>query len=105
MKKVWIDTDPGIDDAFAMAMLFASPDIEVVGISTIFGNVTVEQTTKNTRILLEAAGKTHIPVCRGAIATLAGLFPQRRARRSCSRYHFGLTRQATVAVRTIAVRR
>jgi inosine-uridine nucleoside N-ribohydrolase len=66
MKKVWIDTDPGIDDAFAMAMLFASPEIEVVGVSTIFGNVTVEQTTRNTRILLEAAGKTHIPVCRGA---------------------------------------
>jgi len=66
MKKVWIDTDPGIDDTFAMAMLFASPEVEVVGISTIFGNVTVEQTTKNARILLEAAGKTHIPVCRGA---------------------------------------
>jgi purine nucleosidase len=66
MKKIWIDTDPGIDDAFAMAMLFADPEIEIVGVSTIFGNVTVEQTTKNARILLEAAGKTHIPVCRGA---------------------------------------
>lgn len=66
MKKVWIDTDPGIDDAFAMAMLFASPEVEVVGVSTIFGNVTVELTTKNARILLEAAGKTHVPVCRGA---------------------------------------
>jgi purine nucleosidase len=66
MNKVWIDTDPGIDDAFAMAMLFADPEIEVVGVSTIFGNVSVEQTTKNARILLEAAGKTNIPVCRGA---------------------------------------
>ena len=67
MKKIWIDTDPGIDDAFAMAMLFASPEVEVVGVSTIFGNVTVDLTTKNARILLEAAGKTHIPVCRGRL--------------------------------------
>jgi purine nucleosidase len=66
MKKIWIDTDPGIDDAFAMAMLFASPEVEVVGISSVFGNVTTDLTTKNARILLEAAGKTHIPVCRGA---------------------------------------
>lgn len=66
MKKIWLDTDPGIDDAFAMAMLFASPQVEVVGVSTVFGNVTVDLTTKNALILLEAAGKSTIPVHRGA---------------------------------------
>ena len=46
MRKVWIDTDPGVDDTFAMAMLFAAPDkVDVVGVSTIFGNVEVEVTT------------------------------------------------------------
>jgi len=67
MKKVWIDTDPGVDDTFAMAMLFEAKDkVDVVGLSTIFGNVDVGQTTRNARILLEAAGKSHLPVARGA---------------------------------------
>lgn len=67
MKKVWIDTDPGVDDTFAIAMLFEAKDkVEVVGVSTIFGNVDVAQTTRNARILMEAAGKTHLPVARGA---------------------------------------
>jgi purine nucleosidase len=67
MMKVWIDTDPGVDDTFAMAMLFEAKDqIEVAGVSTIFGNVDVGQTTRNARLLLEAAGKQHLPVARGA---------------------------------------
>jgi len=67
MKKVWIDTDPGVDDTFAIAMLFEAKDkVEVIGLSTIFGNVDVAQTTRNARILLEAAGKTNLPVARGA---------------------------------------
>jgi len=66
MKKVWIDTDPGVDDTFAMAMLFESPEIEIVGVSTIFGNTTVDKTTKNAKLLLEAVGKSNLPVARGA---------------------------------------
>ena len=67
MNKIWIDTDPGVDDTFAMAMLFESKDqVEVVGISTIFGNVDVPQTTRNARIILDAAGKQDLPVARGA---------------------------------------
>lgn len=67
MKKVWIDTDPGVDDTFAMAMLFEARDkVEVIGVSTIFGNVDVAQTTRNARILLEAVGKQNLPVARGA---------------------------------------
>ena len=66
MKKVWVDTDPGVDDIVAIAMLFESPDIEIVGLSTIFGNVTVDLTTKNAKIILEAVGKESIPLARGA---------------------------------------
>lgn len=66
MKKVWIDTDPGVDDTVALAMLFESLEIEIVGISTIFGNTTVDLTTKNAKIILEAVGKQSIPLARGA---------------------------------------
>ena len=66
MKKVWIDTDPGVDDIVALAMLFESPQIEIVGISTIFGNTTVDLATKNAKIILEAEGKESIPLARGA---------------------------------------
>jgi inosine-uridine nucleoside N-ribohydrolase len=66
MKKVWIDTDPGIDDTYAIAMLLADPQIEIIGVSTVFGNVTVEKTTHNAKLLLEAAGKQHLPLARGA---------------------------------------
>ena len=66
MKKVWIDTDPGVDDTLAIAMLLESADIDILGVSTIFGNVTVDLTTRNAKLLLEAAGKTHFPLARGA---------------------------------------
>lgn len=71
MKKVWVDTDPGVDDTFAIAMLFeAENKLEVVGFSTIFGNADVNQTTKNMQVLLEAAGKQHLPLAKGATAPL-----------------------------------
>ena len=72
MKKVWVDSDPGVDDTFALAMLFEAPEkVEVLGISTIFGNVDVDQTTRNARIICEAAGKTNLPIARGAYFPLA----------------------------------
>ena len=66
MKKVWVDTDPGVDDTVAIAMLFESQEIEIVGISSIFGNATVDMTTKNSKLILEALGKESIPLARGA---------------------------------------
>ena len=66
MKKIWVDTDPGVDDTLAIAMLFESQEVEIVGMSSIFGNVTVDLTTKNAKLLLEAAGKQSIPLARGA---------------------------------------
>jgi len=67
MKKVWIDTDPGVDDTLAIAMLLESVDqIEIIGVSGVFGNATVEHTTRNAKLLMEAAGKPDIPVAKGA---------------------------------------
>jgi inosine-uridine nucleoside N-ribohydrolase len=63
-RKVIFDTDPGVDDAMALYFALAHPGIEVVGITTTFGNVTVEQAALNALYLCDIAGK-HIPVTRG----------------------------------------
>ena len=64
-ERILIDTDPGIDDAMAILYAIAAPDIELVGLSTIFGNVTTEIATRNALQLLELAGVA-VPVARGA---------------------------------------
>lgn len=58
-QKLIIDTDPGIDDAMAIHMAFADPRVEVVGLTTIFGNVTTRQATRNALYLAQMA---HYPV-------------------------------------------
>lgn len=68
--RMIIDTDPGIDDAMAIHYAFADPDIEVVGLTTVFGNVYVEQATRNALRLLEMAG-VEAPVSEGASAPFA----------------------------------
>jgi len=62
--KVIYDTDPGVDDAMALYFALAHPAIEVLGITTTFGNVTVEQAAINALYLTAIAGKT-VPVTRG----------------------------------------
>jgi inosine-uridine nucleoside N-ribohydrolase len=62
--KIILDTDPGIDDAMAIFYAFQSPDIEVVGLTTVFGNVPVEMAAQNALTLCELAGQD-IPVCKG----------------------------------------
>ncbi|WP_208352697.1 nucleoside hydrolase [Pseudaestuariivita rosea] len=63
--KLIIDTDPGIDDAIAIFYAAAAPDIDLLGLTTVFGNVTTDQATRNALYLAETAGLT-IPVARGA---------------------------------------
>ncbi|NBT55705.1 MAG: nucleoside hydrolase [Betaproteobacteria bacterium] len=62
--KVIFDTDPGVDDAMALYFALAHPDIEVVGITTTFGNVTVQQAATNALYLCALAGR-QIPVTQG----------------------------------------
>ena len=63
MKKVILDCDPGHDDAFAM--MLAVQHLDVLGITTIGGNCTLENVTKNALKVLEVLGRTDIPVFSG----------------------------------------
>ena len=65
-KKIIIDTDPGVDDALAIIFAFHSPELEVLGLTTIFGNVETELATLNALRLVEMSGK-NIPVAEGAV--------------------------------------
>lgn len=65
-RKIIIDTDPGVDDAMAIFLALRSPDLELVGLTTVFGNSNVDATTRNALNLLHVAGRTDIPVARGA---------------------------------------
>ncbi len=65
VQKIIIDTDPGIDDAMAIFFACLHPDLNVVGLTTVFGNVTVEVATRNALVLVEMA-RQDIPVAKGA---------------------------------------
>lgn len=65
-EKVIIDTDPGVDDAIAVIFAFHSSEIEILGFTTIFGNVETELATQNTLRLVEMSSKS-IPVAQGAV--------------------------------------
>jgi inosine-uridine nucleoside N-ribohydrolase len=63
---VILDCDPGHDDAMAMLLALGSPEVEVVGVTTVHGNQTLEKTTANALRVLELAGRSDIPVAAGA---------------------------------------
>jgi pyrimidine-specific ribonucleoside hydrolase len=65
-----IDCDPGHDDAIAILLALASPEVEVRGVSVVAGNQTLDKTTTNALKVLELAGRTDIPVVVGADAPL-----------------------------------
>ncbi|XP_047980669.1 probable uridine nucleosidase 2 isoform X1 [Salvia hispanica] len=69
-KKIIIDTDPGIDDAMAIFVALQSPEVEVIGLTTIYGNVYTALATRNALHLLEIAGRTDIPVAEGSHVTI-----------------------------------
>lgn len=65
-RKIIIDTDPGQDDAVAILLALASPEIEVLGITAVAGNVPLALTQKNALIVCELAGRDDVPVYGGA---------------------------------------
>lgn len=71
MRKIIIDTDPGQDDAAAIMLALASPEIEVLGITVVAGNVPLEFTTRNARIICEWCGKRDTKIFAGADRPLA----------------------------------
>lgn len=69
-QKVIIDTDPGQDDAVAILLALASPELDVLGITAVAGNVPLRLTEKNARKICELAGKPETKVFSGAIRPL-----------------------------------
>ena len=74
VKKIVIDTDPGVDDSLAIFVALNSPELEVLGLTTIFGNAVTATCTENALRLLEIAKRTDVPVIEGAEVPLNGNF-------------------------------
>jgi inosine-uridine nucleoside N-ribohydrolase len=69
-KKVIIDTDPGVDDAFALLLALNSPELDVLAVTPVAGNVPLDRTLPNALRLVEIAGRTDVPVAAGAASPL-----------------------------------
>ncbi|MBP0441075.1 nucleoside hydrolase [Tianweitania sediminis] len=65
-QKIIIDTDPGQDDAVAILLALGSPELDILGIVAVAGNVPLALTEKNARKICELAGRTDVPVYAGA---------------------------------------
>jgi pyrimidine-specific ribonucleoside hydrolase len=79
--KIVIDCDPGHDDAMAILLALASPEVELVGVTTVAGNQTLDKVTTNALKVLELAGRPDVPVAAGS----AG--PLERALRTAAHVH------------------
>ncbi len=73
-RRIVIDTDPGIDDAMAIFYALRSPELDVLGLTTVYGNAWTPIATANALRLLEIAGRPDIPVAQGAEQPLFGAF-------------------------------
>ncbi|MFF1571288.1 nucleoside hydrolase [Leifsonia sp. NPDC058292] len=73
-RPVYFDCDTGIDDSLALAYLLASPEVDIVGIGTVSGNVSAAQAAENTLRILALAGRRDIPVAVGAHDAIARAF-------------------------------
>jgi pyrimidine-specific ribonucleoside hydrolase len=69
-SRVIIDTDPGVDDAFALLLAMRSPELKIEAITPVAGNVPLNLTLPNALRMVEIAGRTDIPVAAGASAPL-----------------------------------
>jgi inosine-uridine nucleoside N-ribohydrolase len=63
---ILVDCDPGHDDAMALLLALGSPEVELLGVTTVHGNQTLARTTENALRVLELAGRTDVPVAAGA---------------------------------------
>lgn len=64
--KIIIDTDPGQDDAVAILLALASPELDILGITTVAGNIPLEKTQSNARKICEVAGRKDVKIFAGA---------------------------------------
>ncbi|XP_008326299.1 inosine-uridine preferring nucleoside hydrolase isoform X2 [Cynoglossus semilaevis] len=71
-KKLLLDVDCGVDDAQAIMVALAAPNVELLGITCVSGNTSVENVCKNTLRVLQVCGKLEIPVFKGAAKAILG---------------------------------
>ena len=64
-QKILLDCDPGHDDAIAIMLACASPEIDLLAVTTVAGNVTLEHTTQKALRVLDLVGRADIPVAAG----------------------------------------
>lgn len=64
-SKIIIDTDPGVDDALTFLLALASPEIQLEALTSVHGNIGIENTTRNALAVLELCHANHVPVARG----------------------------------------
>ncbi len=76
MPRLIIDTDPGVDDAFALVLAARSPEVDLLAVTTVFGNVGLAATTRNALRVLALSGREDVPVGVGAARPL--VYPQPR---------------------------
>ena len=76
-RPLVIDTDPGIDDAVAILLALASPEVDLRLVTTVHGNVELAQTTENALRVLHLAGRSDVPVAAGARSSLVHPQPER----------------------------
>jgi inosine-uridine nucleoside N-ribohydrolase len=65
-EQIILDCDPGHDDAIALLLALASPEVDLLGVTTVAGNQTLEKTTANAIRILEFSGRTDVPLAAGA---------------------------------------
>jgi purine nucleosidase len=70
--RVVLDTDPGVDDALALLLALRSPEVDLIGVTTVAGNVLVDRGTRNARAILAVAGRSDVRVYQGADRPLVG---------------------------------
>jgi inosine-uridine nucleoside N-ribohydrolase len=70
-KRLLIDTDPGVDDALAIYLALGSPDAELVGLTTSFGNADITTVTRNARYILDTVDSHSLEVYRGSSEPLS----------------------------------
>jgi len=70
MRKVIVDTDTGVDDALALMLLAADPEVEILAVLSVFGNCRGDQAADNARYVLDTCGRQDVPVYRGCDAPL-----------------------------------
>ena len=89
MPKIIIDTDRWTDDVLALMMTINPKELDIQGITTIFGNAALTQTTQNALCLLEYMNQAEVPIYRGDAKPLGGN----------DRYLYGLHRTSDLTVR------